>query len=129
MSVFLAHHTQSLLQTSLPPAAADADSNAYTDRQDRLHGLLVKLNDPQKRDALLDILRTLTEIAGDAQFQHSGDEALAWAALNRCIVAVYLKIMEALLSQAARADEEADWWRTVEQRGGGTAWYLLQSKC
>ncbi|KAG8861672.1 Nuclear control of ATPase protein 2 [Tulasnella sp. 330] len=127
MSVFLTHHTQSLLQTALPPAASDADSIAYTDRQDRLHDLLVRLNNPQKRDALVDILQTLTEIAAEAQFQHSTDEALAWAALNRCIVAVYLQIMEALLSQAARADEEADWWRMVEQRGGGTAWYLLQT--
>ncbi|KAG9009451.1 Nuclear control of ATPase protein 2 [Tulasnella sp. JGI-2019a] len=127
MSVFLTHHTQSLLQTSLPPSVLSADANAYTARQDQLHGLLIELDKPLKRDALLDVLRTLTNVATEAQFQHSGDETLAWAALNRSTVAVYLQVMEVLLSQAARADEEAEWWRLVEQKGGGTAWYLLQT--
>lgn len=70
----------------------------------------------------------LSDTASEAQFASSGDEALGWAAMNRCVVAVYLQVMESLLSQAAQADEEAQWWRRVEQVGGGTAWYLLQSK-
>ncbi|KIO29387.1 hypothetical protein M407DRAFT_169623 [Tulasnella calospora MUT 4182] len=35
--------------------------------------------------------------------------------------------MSALLAQAIQADEEAAWWGRVEQVGGGTAWYLLQT--
>ncbi|KAG9006753.1 Nuclear control of ATPase protein 2 [Tulasnella sp. 427] len=128
-STFVEHQTRSILQRAHSTTFKDApeDRVPTTDRQQRLQSLIGELSLPVKRDALVKTLEKCLKEVGENECADEEEAALEWATLGRAVVGVYTEVMNALLAQATQADEEADWWRRVEQVGGGTAWYLLQT--
>ncbi|KAG9049456.1 Nuclear control of ATPase protein 2 [Tulasnella sp. UAMH 9824] len=125
-STFVEHQTRSILQQA-QSATAHLDVVPTTARQQRLQSLVSELNLPAKRETLIKTLeRCLTELEQNDCLDDE-EAALEWATLGGAVVGVYTEVMSALLAQAIQADEEAAWWRRVEQVGGGTAWYLLQT--
>lgn len=128
-STFFEHQTRSILQRSQTATSKDIpeDRIPSTARQQRLQTLIGELSQPVKREALIQTLdKCLKEVEDECLDEE--EAALEWATLGRAVVGVYTEVMSALLAQAIQADEEADWWRRVEQVGGGAAWYLLQSE-
>ncbi|KAG8911348.1 hypothetical protein FRC00_006655 [Tulasnella sp. 408] len=126
-STFVEHQTRSILQQA-QTATAHLDVVPTTARQQRLQSLVSELNLPAKRETLIKTLeRCLTELE-ENECLDDEEAALEWATLGGAVVGVYTEVMSALLGQAIQADEESAWWRRVEQVGGGTAWYLLQSE-
>ncbi|KAG8949772.1 Nuclear control of ATPase protein 2 [Tulasnella sp. 424] len=127
-STFFEHQTRSILQRSQTATSKDIpeDRIPTTARQQRLQTLIGELSQPVKREALIQTLdKCLKEVEDECLDEE--EAALEWATLGRAVVGVYTEVMSSLLAQAIQADEEADWWRRVEQVGGGTAWYLLQT--
>ncbi|KAG8910934.1 Nuclear control of ATPase protein 2, partial [Tulasnella sp. 417] len=128
-STFAEHQTRSILQQARSATAKDVPEYQVptTARQQRLQSLVGELSLPAKRDALIKTIEKCLKEIEENECLDDEEAALEWATLGGAVVGVYTEVMSALLAQAIQADEEAAWWRRVEQVGGGTAWYLLQT--
>jgi len=131
MSTFVNHQAKVLLQripSSHSTKASDELSISSTKYQ-KLQTLASSLQTPLPKQILVDTIGRFVSELGTLYEAGDGPEtSLAWTAATRALAGVYSEVMGSLLEQATQADSEAEWWGQVERVGGGTAWYLLQSK-
>ena len=106
-------------------------------REEKLHSLLLEFNPASKTlpsveklkeciSALQDSTQSLV-VQASAPLATEGEEMLKTALLNRVVVSLYGSVMDTFLAEAREADDEAEWWATIERSKTELVFYMIQS--
>ena len=125
---FVEFQTRSILQFASTSTDQKLQAPHTSPRASRLQSLAAQFNSPLQGSDLDKSITSLLKELDENECIDEVEEALEWETLSRSVVAVYTEAMRLMLQEAIQADDEAEWWQRVEQVGGGTAWYLLQSE-
>ena len=152
MSSFVAHQTRILLRASssssnsietvgsgdaFVAANASPELPKPSKREEKLHSLLLEFNPASKTlpsveklkeciSALQDSTQSLV-VQASAPLATEGEEVLKTALLNRVVVSLYGSVMDTFLAEAREADDEAEWWATIERSKTELVFYMIQS--
>jgi hypothetical protein len=125
---FVEFQTRSILQFASTSTDRKLQAPHTSPRASRLQSLAAQFNSPLQGSDLDKSIASLLKELDENECIDEVEEAIEWETLSRSVVAVYTEAMRLMLQEAIQADDEAEWWQRVEQVGGGTAWYLLQSE-
>jgi len=94
--------------------------------------LLVSLNQPLSDPLVNDTVASLIQLeqSRSVAASHAVDneeDTLRQAIIAKLVVGLYSEGLDICISQATKAEMEAEWWADIERSRRNVAWYLLQS--
>lgn len=121
-----------------PSLPDEAIGQPHSERKSRLYAALSKLN-ATSHPSIQTLLETLDEVSpesptfsaqGSATLETPKEQALLHdALLAKLTMGAYAYTNGRLLDEALEAENESEWWGTIERNRWRTAYYLLQSAC
>lgn len=108
-----------------------------TSRSQELESLLIPLSQPvlpanflaESASRVLDSREKSREESSGSDAQLQEEEDLEWDVTARLLVNTYGRALEDLSKQAREAEDESQWWESIERSRRAAVWYLIQSTC
>lgn len=105
-------------------------SESSSARAQDLARAATSLGSSPSTEDLIEIISSLDDspYASTLTTDYSDENALEHSVGALVAVQVYGKLLLEVRDMAMKAEDEADWWASVQRGGGGMAYFLLQSK-